>query len=598
MREQMKSTLDLSVINFSKALYHDDVEHIDKIISSLLLNKNIVYLSVNTDDGRMYSRIADEYVNLTYDDFKAKNGFLLAESDITYDEFHVGNVQLVMSRDIEKAEIAEMSIIMFILLIIIIISISVVISQSTDFFIFNPLSELRINLESIISGNFKSRVDVYRHDDIGILAEAFNKMLDNLGEISEARYELKKQIRIRELSEQRFDLVMKATMDGIYDWDLLTGVIYYSPGWKRMLGYEENELLDDISVWEELIDPESAQESWKMRQEMFKGERKRLVFQLRMKHKDGHWVDILSRAEAFFDSDGKVVRIVGTHTDISTQKQTEKELIRNTDELEGNLAKSEKQRKANLILLNDLNDMTKVLQNEISEHEAAEKALQQSHDQLRELSHHLQNALEEQSSYIAREIHDDLGQSLTSLEMILTFLEDKMEENNIKDKTITGLTREFRNELHATVDKTRKLTLTLRPIILETSDLIEAIGWQIQEFAKLSKADVLYPGCDAELNLDEERELAIYRIIQEALNNINKHANAAHVNIHLERTEEYLKVEIIDDGAGFSVPFGSKAESFGLLNMRERASFSESELSIHSFPGEGTAIKLIIPIDI
>lgn len=127
-------------------------------------------------------------------------------------------------------------------------------------------------------------------------------------------------------SEERFELAMNATNDGLYDWDLKTNAIYYSPGWKNMLGYEDHELPNDFSVWEKVTAPEDVEKSWELQQKLISKQTDRFVLEFKMKHKDGHWVDILSRAKAIFNVKGKAIRIVGTHTDISERKRAEDKL--------------------------------------------------------------------------------------------------------------------------------------------------------------------------------------------------------------------------------------------------------------------------------
>lgn len=129
-----------------------------------------------------------------------------------------------------------------------------------------------------------------------------------------------------EESEKRFNLAMKASNDGLIDWNLETNSIYYSPGWKKMLGYEDHELPNDFSVWEETTSAEDVKKSWEMQQKVISKQMDRFVLEFKMKHKKGHWVDILSRAEAFFNVDGKAIRMVGTHVDISERKRAEKKL--------------------------------------------------------------------------------------------------------------------------------------------------------------------------------------------------------------------------------------------------------------------------------
>jgi PAS domain S-box-containing protein len=133
------------------------------------------------------------------------------------------------------------------------------------------------------------------------------------------------------LSRERFDRAMEATRDGLYDWNLVSNEIYYSPGWKRMLGYEHDELPDDFTVWEDLTAPGDVKRAWVMQQELITKQRDRFEMEFRMKHKDGHWVDILSRATATFDEKGDATRVIGTHVDISALKRAQFEIQRERD---------------------------------------------------------------------------------------------------------------------------------------------------------------------------------------------------------------------------------------------------------------------------
>jgi PAS domain S-box-containing protein len=143
------------------------------------------------------------------------------------------------------------------------------------------------------------------------------KVLLSLTDISK-----QKQIeRSLKQSEQRFQLAMDASKDGLYDWNLETKEIYYSPGWKRMLGYEPEELPNNFSVWEKLTHPEDVKSSWEMLQEVIEKKRDRFENEFRMRHKEGHWIDIFSRASIFNNDEGRAVRVVGTHVDLSEFKK-------------------------------------------------------------------------------------------------------------------------------------------------------------------------------------------------------------------------------------------------------------------------------------
>ncbi|MBN2628461.1 MAG: PAS domain S-box protein [Spirochaetales bacterium] len=135
-------------------------------------------------------------------------------------------------------------------------------------------------------------------------------------------------------SEQRLQLALEFTGDGLFDLDMETGEVYFSPGWKRILGYEDHEIDNTHSQWLRLAVPESVK---KMNEEMNRiiaGERERLETEIRMRHKDGRWVDILARASVLNDGRGRAIRMVGTHTDISVRKRMERELEASRVELE------------------------------------------------------------------------------------------------------------------------------------------------------------------------------------------------------------------------------------------------------------------------
>ena len=132
-------------------------------------------------------------------------------------------------------------------------------------------------------------------------------------------------------SEERFELAMKFANEGLYDWDLKTNEIYYSPGWKRLIGYEDEEIKNEFSEWERLTKPEDVKASWTMLNEILDGKRDHFEQEFQMLHKDGHWIDILSRANVVFDEDGKGIRVLGTHVDI-TERRLAEEALRKSEE--------------------------------------------------------------------------------------------------------------------------------------------------------------------------------------------------------------------------------------------------------------------------
>lgn len=133
------------------------------------------------------------------------------------------------------------------------------------------------------------------------------------------------EIELKQIQE-RFDLAMAATNDGLWDWNLKTNDVYFSPNWKKMLGYTENELPNSLKTWEQLLHPDDLNEAYRLLDKHFKSETQRYDIEFRMKHKQGHWVDVLSRGHALYNSKGEAYRIVGTHVDISERKEIRKQL--------------------------------------------------------------------------------------------------------------------------------------------------------------------------------------------------------------------------------------------------------------------------------
>lgn len=203
-----------------------------------------------------------------------------------------------------------------------------------------PQSLIRVKneVDEIIRTGQSAEFDIQHiHKDGRIVDCAIwvKPVFDQAGEIVEFQgrtidiTERKKMELALQESQKRFELAMQATDDGLFDWNLSTNEIYYSPGWKRMLGYADDELENKLTVWEELTAPDDVKRAWQMLNEHIDGKRERFEVEFKMRHKDGHWVDILSRANAVRNSAGLGMRVVGTHVDISKRKQAEQALLEN-----------------------------------------------------------------------------------------------------------------------------------------------------------------------------------------------------------------------------------------------------------------------------
>jgi two-component system sensor histidine kinase UhpB len=226
-------------------------------------------------------------------------------------------------------------------------------------------------------------------------------------------------------------------------------------------------------------------------------------------------------------------------------------------------------------------------------HKTQEKRLKNRIKQLHQLASHLHKTREERCSAIARELHDELGQLLTALKIQIVLLSNKIDK--------TADTAERFNNLVEIADRTiksvQRITAQLRPQLLDELGLIAAIEWQAEEFQKLTGITCKYTLPRDNIKLDSEKETAIFRILQEALTNVARHAYAKRVSIFLRKRGEKLILEVTDNGDGISPSQISSPKSLGLLGMRERVTLLGGEMEIHGKKNEGTNVKIKIPLD-
>ncbi|MET3229045.1 UNVERIFIED_ORG: PAS domain S-box-containing protein [Burkholderia sp. 1263] len=222
----------------------------------------------------------------------------------------------------------------------------------------------------------------------------------------------------------------------------------------------------------------------------------------------------------------------------------------------------------------------------------AELRLRESYALLQELTSLRETAREEERKRIAREMHDELGQQLTALRLGVSAMRIEFARDN------SVLAERFQDLLSladGTMQVVRNVVASLRPAALDAG-IVAALEWLAAEFSRDGRVVCRLRIPDDNLVLDEERAVALFRIVQEALTNVARHAGASEVTISLEQVEQYWNLEIRDDGRGFDST-APRAKSFGLVGMRERALMLGGEISVHSAPGSGTSIAVRIPAD-
>ncbi|HET7733330.1 MAG TPA: sensor histidine kinase, partial [Paludibacter sp.] len=236
---------------------------------------------------------------------------------------------------------------------------------------------------------------------------------------------------------------------------------------------------------------------------------------------------------------------------------------------------------------------------DITDRKNSERALQESQEQLKKFAAHLQNVREEERVLLAREIHDQLGQILVAVKIDMGML--KM--NVLKDidkKRSAELHTKFDN-LSVLIDNTiktaRKIMTDLRPEVLDMIGFVETVRQHLNGFKERHKVASNLVTSDSHLELSTQQSVALFRIIQEALNNIAKHAKATEVNVIVNRHDKKLILEIEDNGVGFDQNQKKNHDSYGLIGMKERVFLLEGELSIKSKVGKGTTVQVIVPFD-
>ncbi|MHB8581242.1 MAG: PAS domain-containing sensor histidine kinase [Ignavibacteriaceae bacterium] len=223
--------------------------------------------------------------------------------------------------------------------------------------------------------------------------------------------------------------------------------------------------------------------------------------------------------------------------------------------------------------------------------------IKNSRKQLRALYAHLQKSREEERARIAREIHDSIGQGLTGLKMDLSLLEDELieQEDLSKRDKLYGKIQSMYSLLDWMIQSVRDVSTQLRPLILDSLGLVTAIEWQAEEFQKKTGLTCVcfLPKEKVELNHDESTVL--FRIFQECLTNIIRHAKATQVSIKLERKENHILLEVQDNGVGIPENVVTEINSLGLLGMKERALVFGGSVTIRGNPGKGTIVTVKIP---
>jgi len=222
----------------------------------------------------------------------------------------------------------------------------------------------------------------------------------------------------------------------------------------------------------------------------------------------------------------------------------------------------------------------------------AQEQLRRSHKQLRTLSDYLQYVREEEQIRIAREVHDELGQSLTGLKLQLTWLASRLPK---RSKPLHEKARSMAAHIDETIQAVRRIATELRPGVLDTAGLLAALEWQANAFQTQTGIVCEVKAQMKETLWDQDLNTAFFRIFQEALTNIIRHAKATKVEVRLAEAGGQVVLEVMDNGRGISEAEIHNTKSIGLLGIRERAALLGGTVRIKGGRGKGTTLTARIP---
>ncbi len=474
------------------------------------------------------------------------------------------------------------------------------------------------------------------------------------------------------VNEERLQLFFEATTDGVWDWNLLTDEMFFSPRWLESLGYHPGELEANSDSWKKLIHPEDLPKVMKALNEHLEGKNEGYQCENRILQKDDSWRWNLNRGRVVKrDESGNPLRIIGSDTDITRLKEAEFALRAS----EQNLAQAQEMAclgswemtvKENSLLWSDevyqifgverdkfkpnyesflamvhpedrawvheeymrciqdkkeydvshriilpdgsqriVHEKSKTFYDsngvaertigtvcDITDKKNAEEILKKSRQQLRDLSNKLQTIREEDKKRISREIHDELGQTLTAIKLDLTWLEKRID---ISEPPVKEKIESIYSHLADSLETVRRVSTELRPQVLDVMGFCEALQWQAEKFMENTNISCKLNIVPEGIRLEPELSTDLFRIFQEALTNISRHSMATKVLVDFVENENGYELSVKDDGMGIDSMRIDHSNSLGLLGIRERALIWKGHVDIRGVVGEGTHLTVSIP---
>jgi len=481
--------------------------------------------------------------------------------------------------------------------------------------------------------------------------------------------------RTAELVEanERWDWVVRATHDGVWDWDLVHDTVYYSPRWKEMHGFLDHDPIETMKEWSGRLHPEDRQRVLKKLESYLAGTDLTFWEEYRIQRKDGTYIWVLDRGVALWGEGGRAVRMVGAETDITWRKEAEEALRRREQEfrtLADNVpalfsyidrdrhyrfvnkryeelfgrpdeeivgmtvsgllgpegyavvepylnrafggesvsfeyqlnVPEEGERYLSAQYVPDRDEQGEViglfaLLADVTELKLSEAALREREAQLRDLSTRLLQVQEEERRRIARDLHDDVTQRLAALTLELHGMGHYAVEAGC-DPSVVSQVKGLGEATERLATDVQQLAHHLHPSILEHVGLEAAVREHVDEFAARTGLVVEVMTREVPHPLSLEQATCLYRVLQESLQNVRKHAQASNVLVRLLGTHRGVGLCVHDDGRGFEQRGASRdGKGLGVTSMQERVRLLNGTFSIRTKRGDGTEIHAWVPLE-
>jgi two-component system, NarL family, sensor histidine kinase UhpB len=345
-------------------------------------------------------------------------------------------------------------------------------------------------------------------------------------------------------SEERLRLVSLATNDAVWDWDLVTDNVWWGQGFETVFWYEPGVLDARHETWNDLIHPDERHRVISSVRAAIEDGNTFWSGEYRFRRRDGSYADVYDRGYVIHDPvTRKPVRMVGSMMDVTHRKR-------------------------------------------------AEEQIQASRAALRLLAVRHQDVREEERTRIAREIHDSLGQALTALKLQLASAEAVA---TTTAPSLGARLRETTQMVDDLVKSVRRIASELRPPILDHLGLPAALEWLAQDFSRRTGITCTARLQPINLVIGDEHATALFRITQEALTNVSRHAQATSVELELGVEGGCVAIQINDNGRGITEKVASGPDSLGILGMRERAAAVGGVLEVVPRAAGGTRVAAWFP---